>query len=274
VAQGITDPSMVSSASTAMTADPIGMAGATTPATPPVAKAPMTPDVQAGTGQAAQAAGDATMTNIGSLADITPAARQAVDPGFFASIKQFFSTGNPEFLKQAFLPGTSPDVVIQRLKKANFTVTPAMESQIVEALAPGIIRSYAPTVGLGLGVMGLAGGFEQPEMEELPDAFGGMTGSKLLQMYPQQYGLAQPGSGYVPIGAANGGDISSFPRRNGAIYGPGTETSDDVPAMLSDGEFVMTAQAVRGAGNGSRELGMRRMYDMMRKFEGGAVRGR
>jgi hypothetical protein len=73
------------------------------------------------------------------------------------------------------------------------------------------------------------------------------------------------------IRAANGGGIDSFPRRTGAIRGPGTETSDSVPAMLSDGEFVMNARAVRGAGNGNREAGMRRMYDMMKMFEGGAV---
>jgi hypothetical protein len=73
------------------------------------------------------------------------------------------------------------------------------------------------------------------------------------------------------IQAANGGGIDSFPRRTGAIRGPGTETSDSVPAMLSDGEFVMNARAVRGAGNGNREAGMRRMYDMMKMFEGGAV---
>ena len=38
--------------------------------------------------------------------------------------------------------------------------------------------------------------------------------------------------------------------------------------MLSDGEFVMTAKAVRGAGNGSREAGMRNMYNMMSRFGG------
>jgi hypothetical protein len=43
-------------------------------------------------------------------------------------------------------------------------------------------------------------------------------------------------------------DPSMFPRMDGDINGPGTETSDDIPAMLSDGEFVMTGQAVRGAG--------------------------
>jgi len=65
--------------------------------------------------------------------------------------------------------------------------------------------------------------------------------------------------------------LEDFPRRTGQIQGPGTETSDDIPAMLSDGEFVMTARAVRGAGNGSREHGFKKMYDIMRAFEGGAV---
>ena len=47
------------------------------------------------------------------------------------------------------------------------------------------------------------------------------------------------------MGYANGGD---FPRKNGPIAGPGTETSDEVPAMLSDGEFVINARTVRGLG--------------------------
>ena len=53
----------------------------------------------------------------------------------------------------------------------------------------------------------------------------------------------------------------------GEIMGPGTPTSDSVPAMLSDGEFVMNARAVRGAGGGDRQQGAKRMYEMMRSFE-------
>jgi hypothetical protein len=53
----------------------------------------------------------------------------------------------------------------------------------------------------------------------------------------------------------------------GAIDGPGTGTSDSIPAKLSDGEFVMTAKAVRGAGNGDRKAGAKNMYDLMHKFE-------
>jgi len=93
----------------------------------------------------------------------------------------------------------------------------------------------------------------QPLEEQYPDLYK----QYLAQMQPQF--------------AAAGGQMESFPRRTGYIAGPGTETSDDIPAMLSDGEFVMNAKAVRGAGNGSREQGVRNMYSMMRAFEGGAV---
>ena len=53
----------------------------------------------------------------------------------------------------------------------------------------------------------------------------------------------------------------------GEVTGPGTGTSDSVPARLSDGEFVLTAKAVRGAGNGDRDIGAARMYDMMAELE-------
>ena len=49
------------------------------------------------------------------------------------------------------------------------------------------------------------------------------------------------------------------------------EKADDVPAMLSKNEFVMTANAVRGAGGGSIEKGAQRMYDTMKKLEKRAV---
>mgnify|MGYP003149333850 CR=1 FL=1 len=59
----------------------------------------------------------------------------------------------------------------------------------------------------------------------------------------------------------------------GEVIGPGTGTSDDVNAKLSDGEFVMTAKAVRNAGGGDRNVGAARMYDLMRRFEGGPAYG-
>lgn len=65
--------------------------------------------------------------------------------------------------------------------------------------------------------------------------------------------------------AAKGG-IADI-RSGGHLEGPGTGTSDSIPAKLSDGEFVMTAKAVRGAGGGDRMKGAKKMYELMHKFE-------
>ena len=145
-------------------------------------------------------------------------------------------------------------------------------------------KKYGPLFAAGTGVMALAGGFDQknPKVEggidtnRYPPVRVGMPmspGQLPNYFYPGYDPIIPEPPRYVPFGntqrAAQGGEM--FPRRTGQISGPGTGTSDDIPAMLSDGEFVMTADAVRGAGNGSRQQGVSRMYDMMRKFEGGAV---
>jgi hypothetical protein len=46
------------------------------------------------------------------------------------------------------------------------------------------------------------------------------------------------------------------------------EKADDIPAMLSNNEFVFTADAVRGAGGGSVNKGAQKMYSLMRQLEG------
>jgi len=82
---------------------------------------------------------------------------------------------------------------------------------------------------------------------------------------------------YTPKRYAAAGGIASlaaggYPRRTGQISGPGTATSDSIPAMLSDGEFVMTAKAVRGAGKGSKLAGAKKMYSLMHQLERNASR--
>jgi hypothetical protein len=50
----------------------------------------------------------------------------------------------------------------------------------------------------------------------------------------------------------------------GGIQGPGTETSDSIPAMLSDGEYVLNAEAVKHFGldklNKMNETGLKQRY--------------
>jgi hypothetical protein len=125
----------------------------------------------------------------------------------------------------------------------------------------------------------------KPEMERKTavEPFGGQTAEELGMFRPR---LMMNGGMVAPMRYAEGGDVATedFERMNGDIAGPGTETSDDVPAMLSDGEFVMTGRAVRGAGafdmskddggiitltpnkNEDRDRGTALMYDMMDLF--------
>lgn len=66
----------------------------------------------------------------------------------------------------------------------------------------------------------------------------------------------------------NEGGATYFPRRDGGIMpSEGSGTKDDVPAMLTAGEFVMTRDAVKGAGNGNLNQGIQKMYGMMDKLE-------
>jgi hypothetical protein len=91
----------------------------------------------------------------------------------------------------------------------------------------------------------LTGGRKTPVAEE-PVAEEPVAGMRYGgEVMPMRYG------GMVPMAYATGGNVSTedFKKKNGKINGEGTETSDDIPAMLSDGEFVMTGQAVRGAGS-------------------------
>jgi len=132
-------------------------------------------------------------------------------------------------------------------------------------------------------------GAEMPSRVEFgltPEGMPALSGGKPRNA---RYGgiMAFADGGIVAM--AEGGDmdvainVEEFPVKDGQINGAGTETSDDIPAMLSDGEFVMTAKAVRGAGsfdvnnnngiltltpNGepTRESGTRVMYKLMEHF--------
>ena len=89
----------------------------------------------------------------------------------------------------------------------------------------------------------------------------GMTVKELAELLRNQQDMADGGPMY--------------PRKNGQISGPGTEKSDDIPAMLSDGEFVTNAAALRGIGRMAgapandkaeqRRLGAKEMYKLQRK---------
>jgi hypothetical protein len=132
------------------------------------------------------------------------------------------------------------------------------------------MQQIANTPGMGVGGIGMD--FDPSKVQ-----FKGQSlAPELFMNFPGLDGTRIPGEGPGLFGNTTG--IASlaeggYPRRNGQISGPGTEKSDSIPAMLSDGEFVMTAKAVRGAGKGSRRAGAKQMYKLMHQLEKNAERG-
>ena len=162
--------------------------------------------------------------------------------------------------------------------------------------APGQTLGGAPAGGLmnlNIGGVGGAGVGMNPTMPSASDKpedkktssqrqspYANMTREQLIALLEKDKQvdigdeLTRLGQALTPQILADGGE--AFPRMNGPIAGPGTETSDDIPAMLSDGEFVVNAKAVRGVGrmNGAgkskeeqRREGARMMYALQKAGE-------
>ena len=74
--------------------------------------------------------------------------------------------------------------------------------------------------------------------------------------------------GEIPVRKNQGGVMELDYRENGGFVPVGIkEKADDVPAMLSKNEFVLTADAVRGVGNGSVDKGAEKLYNFMKQAE-------
>lgn len=123
---------------------------------------------------------------------------------------------------------------------------------------------------LGLGALALGSEEEKPKMgQRRPDPVGksrlgvGLIGDKAYDLDDEEDRKRY----FEDLRRQQGVSPTEFRAAGGEVEGPGTGTSDSVPARLSDGEFVLTAKAVRGAGGGDRDLGAARMYDMMSKLE-------
>jgi|TARA_R100000093_G_scaffold71657_1_gene48247 hypothetical protein len=167
---------------------------------------------------------------------------------------------------------------------------------------PNVAQKWGPTVVGGLGVAGAVGAFGAPDVKQpearseyknpfnwrnLVQRTNESDADFLARQEEMRLRHELPGEALDPTLFAQGpyvippyssqqrmfgadGGMAAYPRRELLVEGPGTERSDDIPAMLSDGEFVWNAKAVRGAdpsGRGDRYAGARNLYDMMRNFE-------
>ena len=258
------------------------------PATTPAAFAPRPVATVPGTvNQAALNTGPGFSLSTGTA--IPPGPAQGIG-AFTGSSNSPAATGASfaQNIKGALTPGKQDGIgFVDGLKGAGRQAYDFISPTAREAAgADNIVSKYGPLAAAGFGVMGLAGGFDS-ESPGIPEGYGGMMDDPAQalidanpELYRLRFGGVRPISGttyqtYAPppvYAAAHGSDsrgVASqhFPEMDGPINGPGTGTSDDVPAMLSDGEFVFTAKAVRNMGDGSRRKGAKKMYALMKKLE-------
>ncbi len=169
------------------------------------------------------------------------------------------STNAPTGIGSVFGRGTAPNATKdltmsgELLKGLNFAgedegnlLFKILNTRMGEGLAAGLVAQL------------LAGGDEED---------GPGRGSYESRPFGGGYGGGQLGGiRYADGGLADAPDY--YPRRNGGIDpSEGSGTKDDVPALLMAGEFVMTKDAVEGAGGGNVQKGIKNMYTMMDQFE-------
>ena len=156
---------------------------------------------------------------------------------------------------------------------------------------PGLLRNIGSGIGDGgglggnAGLMALAALYGKAVKEDFKDKEGGLK--DIRQSIRPDLMPAPTFTGFdlgIRKPAAMGGLQELDMRMGGPSIGPGTGTSDDIPAMLSDGEFVMTSAANNGlggfkvtktetgieimpSGKPNRQKGARNMDRLMKMFE-------
>jgi hypothetical protein len=100
-------------------------------------------------------------------------------------------------------------------------------------------------------------------------AYGGRIGYAFGN--PEQNAINASGIMNLPLNQNPAGVTELDLRDSGGFIPPVgvKEKADDIPAMLSNNEFVFTAKSVRNMGDGDVNKGAQRMYDMMKYLEKG-----
>jgi hypothetical protein len=100
-------------------------------------------------------------------------------------------------------------------------------------------------------------------------AIGGRAGFALGT--PEKNAMKAAGIMDLPLNQNPAGVTELDLRETGGFIPPVgvKEKADDIPAMLSNNEFVFTADAVRGMGGGDVNKGAQRLYDQMKMLEKG-----
>jgi hypothetical protein len=223
--------------------------------------------------------------------------------GLFNFLKKGFGGLSPG--QKAFLGGgallsalpffTQPDEP-EEVVEEGFDVTPSTITNIVDQarrrdsslrflpqeqfVRPGFFSPFAAAEG---GIARL--GYDEGANEKINmikdmlsrgadnDTIMSITGASQAEIDQVKNSMAGGGIADLPkVRMLEGGVPEIDYRQSGGFVPMGKkEKADDVPAMLSKNEFVMTADAVRGMGDGNVEKGAQKMYDQMRELESRVV---
>jgi len=184
----------------------------------------------------------------------------------------------------------NPTAVRNYLRQYYLNTNPEATEEEAEQYAQEQTREYAAQGGLmGRQEYGLGGMITQM-INNNPEIFKKLQMASPVKQLQARYMMnlnpemdEEEVIDYIRENAAYGGPMGE-PRENqqgvqeldyrkeGGFVPVGIkEKADDVPAMLSKNEFVFTADAVRGAGNGDVEKGAQRLYNTMKTLENGGT---
>ena len=171
-------------------------------------------------------------------------------PGKTIATKGILGSGGSMSLTKGTV-GEAVGKVTDKLGITGSPVEDAIKGEVGKNIKKGLTIEKAIQLALitKLGGDYLAGEMEDSvpegmfEVVETKKGLGGFDQPTPINYFTQDPNVFKKDGGLMSL--AQGG----FPRKNGKIEGPGTETSDDIPAMLSDGEFVVNARTVRGLGS-------------------------
>jgi hypothetical protein len=151
-------------------------------------------------------------------------------------------------------PAPSPDMgSIKQLSNED----KAIMQQAIEAMSRDVGPMYSDPDG------------NEMTSKQFQDAMSRITELENMTMPKRKPSKSKGGMMSIPVRQNSGGITELDYRKSGGFVPVGIkEKADDVPAMLSKNEFVMTADAVRAAGGGSIEKGAQRMYNQMKQLEG------
>ena len=142
--------------------------------------------------------------------------------------------------------------------------------QIIQGVS-SFNQSITDSTGVNPALLAMAKYYGDATEKALEKESGGM-GDIRQSLRPDLAYSTYGGIGGFDLGYAEGGEVMDM-RNGGESIGPGTGTSDDIPAMLSDGEFVMTAKANLGAGSVGLKKGKGGIMELVPQGEPDRQRG-